>query len=169
MGGMYLLRATFTALGLAAVLLAATPATAAGVEKTQVLYRASVGEKIEAARDMLVSALEGRNYTIINQLDVQEGLAGRGIKTGPIRLVEFINLSKAYRVTSSNQGFEMFAPLRLALFEEEGKTRVMVLRPSYIGTVLATEGELSAEAKNTLEEFDKDIYAILESAAAGGF
>lgn len=169
MGGMYLLRTAYAALGLAAMLLAVSTARAEGVEKTQVLYRASVSEKIEAARDMLVSALEGRNYTIINQLDVQEGLAGRGIKAGPILLVEFINLAKAYRVTHSNHGFEMFAPLRLALFEEEGKTRVMVLRPSYIGTVLATEGGLSAEAKNTLEEFDKDIHTILESAAAGGF
>lgn len=169
MDGTSLLRARFVALGLAAALLAASPAGADGVEKTQVLYRASVGEKIEAARDMLVSALEGKNYTVINQLDVQEGLAGRGIKAGPIRLVEFINLARAYRVTRSNHGFEMFAPLRLALFEEEGKTRVLVLRPRYIGTVLAAEGGLSAEAKSTLEEFDRDIHAILESAAAGGF
>lgn len=169
MGGMHRLRAGFAALGVAAVLLGTSPARAAGVEKTQVLYQASVGEKIGATRDMLVSALEGRNYTIINQLDVQEGLAGRGIKAGPIMLVEFINLAKAFRITRSNHGFEMFAPLRLALFEEEGKTRVMVLRPRYIGAILASEGGLSAEAKNTLEEFDKDIHAILESAAAGGF
>lgn len=165
MNGSYLRK---MALGLAAMLLAAS-AGAAGVEKTQVLYRASIGEKIEAARDMLVSALEGKNYTIINQLDVQEGLQGRGIKSGPIRIVEFINLAKAYRVTHSNKGFEMYAPLRLALFEEEGKTKVMVLRPRHIGTVLAAEGGLSAEAKNTLEEFDKDIHAVLESAVAGGF
>lgn len=169
MNGIYVLRVVFAALGLAAVLLTASPARAAGVEKTQVLYRASIGEKIEATRDMLVSALEGRNYTIINQLDVREGLAGRGIKSGPILLVEFINLAKAFRVTRSNDGFEMFAPLRLALFEEDGKTKVMVLRPRYIGTILASEGGLSAEAKKTLEEFDKDIRAILESAAAGGF
>lgn len=156
------------AFGLVAMLLAAS-AGAIGVEKTQVSYRASIGEKIEAARDMLVSALEGKNYTIINQLDVQEGLKGRGIKSGPVRIVEFINLTKAYRVTRSNKGFEMYAPLRLALFEEEGKTRVMVLRPHHIGAVLVADGGLSAEAKNTLEEFDKDIRAVLESAVAGGF
>lgn len=169
MSALYMLRAVFTAFGLAAVLLMASQAEAAGVEKTQVLYRANIDEKIEPTREMLVSALEGRNYSIINQLDVQEGLAGRGIKAGPILLVEFINLTKAFRVTRSNDGFEMFAPLRLALFEEEGKTKVMILRPRYIETVLIKEGGLSLEAKNTLEEFDNDILAILESAAAGGF
>lgn len=169
MDGMYLLRTTFSALGLASALLATSPAIATEVTKTLVLYQVNVDEKIEAVRDMLVSSLEGKNYTIINQLDVQAGLAGREINSGPILLVEFINLTKAYRVTHSNQGFEMFAPLRFSLFEEDGKTKVMVLRPSYIGMVLGAEGGLSPEGKSTLEEFDVDIHAILENVTKGGF
>lgn len=169
MDGMYLLRMASSALGIATAALATPAAMATGVEKSQVLYQVVVAEKIEAVRDMLISSLEGRNYTVINQLDVQAGLAGREIKAGPILLIEFINLTKAYRVTRSNQGFEMFAPLRFSLFEEDGKTKVMALRPSYIGTILGNEGGLSAEAKNTLDEFDMDTHAILESAATGGF
>jgi len=40
---------------------------------TDVKYELILDEKLPAVRDMLIGALEARNYAIINQLNVQEG------------------------------------------------------------------------------------------------
>lgn len=136
---------------------------------TPVKYEITLNDALPAVRDMLVSALEARNYAVINQLNVQEGLASRGIEAHPLQIIEFCNLSKAYTVTRHVPDFEMFAPCRLALFEKDGKTTVMVQRPSHVLSILATNPKLSAEGKASLETFDRDIEAMLTELANGGF
>ncbi|MDT3705717.1 MAG: DUF302 domain-containing protein [Thiobacillus sp.] len=150
---------------LSAPLWASDPAIVA----TSVKYEVTLDDKLPAVQDMLISALEARNYAVINQLDVQEGLTSRGIEAHPLRLIEFCNLTKAYRITRHVPDFEMFAPCRLALFEKDGKTTVMVQRPAHVLSILASNPALSGEGKAALEEFDRDLKAILTELASGAF
>lgn len=136
---------------------------------TPVKYEVTLDETLPAVQDLLISALEARNYAVINQLDVQEGLASRGIEAHPLRLVEFCNLSKAYSITRHVPDFEMFAPCRLALFEKDGKTTVMVLRPAHVLAIIARNPALSREGKASLETFDRDLKAMLTDLANGAF
>lgn len=136
---------------------------------TPIKYEITLDDALPAVRDMLVSALEARNYAVINQLNVQEGLARRGIDAHPLQIIEFCNLTRAYTVTRHVPDFEMFAPCRLALFEKGGKTTVMVQRPSHVLSLLAASPKLSAEGKTTLETFDRDIEAMLTELGNGGF
>lgn len=152
------------ALGCFAGPLAAAQDAALGM--TPLKYEVVVSDKIEAVKQMLISALEAKNYVIINVLNVQEALDGRGIATAPLQLVEFCNLVKAYQVTRTTHEFELFAPCRFALFEEGGKTIVMTLRPSFIGASLPQETQ-TEEARNALRDFDRDVREILESLARG--
>lgn len=149
----------------AAPVLAETPALVA----TPIKYEITLDDALPAVRDMLVSALEARNYAVINHLNVQEGLASRGIDAHPLQIIEFCNLTKAFTVTRHVPDFEMFAPCRLALFEKNGKTTVMVQRPSHVLSLLATNPKLSAEGKAALETFDRDIEAMLTELGNGGF
>lgn len=136
---------------------------------TPVKYEVTLDDKLPAVREMLVSALESRNYAVINELNVQEGLASRGIEAHPLWLIEFCNLTKAYTITRDVPDFEMFAPCRLALFEKEGKTTVMVLRPAHVLSILAKNPKLSKEGKASLEQFDRDLKAMLTELASGAF
>lgn len=138
------------------------------VEVSDLAYQVVVDDDIAAVRDSLVSALEGRNYSIVNTLNVQEALNNRDIPADPILLVEFINLTKAYQVTKSDHRFELFAPLRAALFEERHRVKVLILRPQFIGEVLGKEG-LSESARTVLEDFDRDMHEVAESVLSGGF
>lgn len=144
-------------------------ARAPTVVVTPVKYEVTLDETLPAVQDVLISALEARNYAVINQLDVQEGLASRGIEAHPLRLIEFCNLSKAYSITRHVPDFEMFAPCRLALFEKDGKTTVMVLRPAHVLSILAKNPALSKEGKASLETFDRDLKAMLTELASGAF
>lgn len=139
------------------------------VMATPVKYEVTLDDSLNAVRDMLVSALEARNYAVINQLDVQEGLASRGIEAHPLKLVEFCNLTKAYSITRHVPDFEMFAPCRFALFERGGKTTVMVQRPAHVLAILAQNPALSAEGRAALETFDSDLKAMLTELASGAF
>ncbi|OYW36817.1 MAG: hypothetical protein B7Z35_11480 [Hydrogenophilales bacterium 12-61-10] len=136
---------------------------------TSVKYEITLDDKLPAVREMLISALEARNYAVINQLNVQEGLASRGIEAHPLELVEFCNLTKAYTITRHVPDFEMFAPCRFALFETDGKTTVMVQRPAHVLSILAKNPKLSKEGKSSLEEFDHDLKAMLTELASGDF
>lgn len=161
------------ALAAAGGLLACGPGAAwaggAQVESTRLHYKATVTDKFAAARASLLSALENKNFTVVNELNVQQGLKNRGIESEPVLLVEFINLSKAYRIASSNRAFELFAPLRAALFEEKaGGTTILIMRPSFIKAHLESEG-LSPDAVAALDEFEGELQAILKDVAAGGF
>jgi uncharacterized protein (DUF302 family) len=152
-------------------LLPATPAMAdvAKVVVTDLKYEVIVAEKIAIVRDMLISQLEANNYAIINVLNVQEGLQGRGIAAPPLQLIEFCNLTKTYTITRHVPSFEMFAPCRLALIEHDGKTTVMVQRPAHVLSLLASDKNLSDEGRASLRQFDDDLRAILNSLANGGF
>ena len=153
------------------VSLQAPPLWAKGpaVVVTPVKYEVTLDDKLPAVREMLISALEARNYAVINQLNVQEGLASRGIEAHPLQLIEFCNLTKAYTITRHVPDFEMFAPCRLALFENEGKTTVMVQRPAHVLSILAKNPKLSKEGKASLEQFDRDLKAMLTELASGDF
>lgn len=154
----------------------ATPAFLAGacaaearLVTTSVKYEVVLDEKLSAVRDQVISGLEARNYAIINQLNVQEGLQARGIQAPPLQLIEFCNLTKAFGITRHVPDFEMFAPCRVALIEEQGKTRVMVLRPEFVLSILAKDPRLSAEGRDALLQFDRDLAAMLGELASGGF
>ncbi len=136
---------------------------------TPVKYEVTLDDKLPVVREMLISALEARNYAVINQLNVQEGLASRGIEAHPLQLIEFCNLSKAYTITRHVPDFEMFAPCRFALFEKDGKTTVMVQRPAHVLSILAKDPKLSKEGQTSLEGFDRDLKAMLTELANGGF
>ena len=148
---------------------AALWAAAPAVVETEVKYEVTVADALPAVREMLVSALEARNYAIINVLDVQQGLASRGIDAHPLQLVEFCNLTRAYTITRHVPEFELFAPCRVALFEKDGKTTVMVHRPAHVLSLLAKEPKLSDEGRGNLERFDADLKALLAELAQGGF
>lgn len=158
---------------LGALLLALHPAAlwaeAPAVVETEVKYEVTVADSLPAVREMLVSALEARNYAIINVLDVQQGLASRGIDAHPLQLVEFCNLTRAYTITRHVPEFELFAPCRAALFEKDGKTTVMVHRPAHVLSLLAKNPALSGEGRINLERFDADLKALLAELAQGGF
>lgn len=148
---------------------AALWADAPAVVETDVKYEVTVADALPAVREMLVSALEARNYAIINVLDVQQGLASRGIDAHPLQLVEFCNLTRAYTITRHVPEFELFAPCRVALFEKDGKTTVMVHRPAHVLSLLAKDPNLSDEGRGNLERFDADLKALLAELAQGGF
>lgn len=138
------------------------------IQATELMYKVVLNDEILSVKDSLISALEGRNYSIVNILDVQQGLNNRNIQAGPILLVEFINLTKAYQITSSDERFELFAPLRAVLFEEKGEVRLLVLRPMFVAGTLGAD-HLSESAKKVLEEFDNDMLGVVESVQSGGF
>lgn len=144
-------------------------ADAPAIVETEVKYEVTVADTLPTVREMLVSALEARNYAIINVLDVQQGLASRGIDAHPLQLVEFCNLTRAYTITRHVPEFELFAPCRVALFEKDGKTTVMVHRPAHVLSLLAKNPKLSAEGRTNLERFDADLKALLAELAQGGF
>ena len=157
-----------TALGCIGVIPGVAAGDSAGISTTRIKYQVQVKDNIESVKQTLISALEAKNYMIISVLNVQEALQGRGIDAKPVQLIEFCNLVKAYEVTRTTHEFELFAPCRMALFEEEGKTTVMVLRPAFIAAVLPKE-TLSKEGKAALHEFDQDMRDILSSLARGDF
>ncbi|MDN5938178.1 MAG: DUF302 domain-containing protein [Salinisphaera sp.] len=138
------------------------------VTATPLAFKTVVPGGIESARMGLVSALQGQNYMIINVLDVQKGLENQYISAEPTLLIEFINLAKAYKVTESNKRFELFAPLRAALFQRQDKVIIFMLRPRFIKTTLLATG-LSADAQSVLDGFDSSLREVMKTVASGGF
>lgn len=146
----------------------AGPEPDTGIKVTPLAYEAVAEGDIASVRESLVSALEGRNYSIVNVLNVQEALNNRNIVVEPIQLVEFINLTRAYEVTRSDERFELFAPLRAALFEAHGRVKLLILRPAFIGETLG-KAQLSEAARKVLEAFDEELREVAESVQSGGF
>lgn len=143
-------------------------AFAAKLETTDMEFSVTVPGDIDSAQMSLTAALEGQNYMIIKVLDVQTGLKNQGIVTHPLRLIEFINLPEAYKVTQSNDRFEMFAPLRAVLSTQGETTHIYMLRPRFIEASLKPSG-LSPEAISVLNKFDDSLRNIMQNIANGGF
>ncbi len=113
--------------------------------------------------DGVVAALEqqatANSFRVLAVHDVQETLAGKGFKRGPLKIVEVCNAGFAHEALQRSNHVALFMPCRYSVHTEGGKTIVRLARPSIMTDMLPAKG-----LSDLAEEVEMRLIGLMEAA-----
>jgi uncharacterized protein (DUF302 family) len=129
-------------------------------EKMETISTETVAYRIESEKPMetvvgdIEKAAADHGFRVLHTHDVQETLANKGLKRGPLKIMELCNASFAHEALQKADLVAIFMPCRISVHEAEGKTVMTLGRPSMIAQMLPGVGleEMATEVETTLKE-----------------
>lgn len=106
--------------------------------------------------DTVVKRLEeetARNrFRVLHVHDVQATLAEKGLKRGPLKIIEVCNSTFAHEALEKATEVSLFMPCRFVVHTEGNKTVVTLARPTMISQMLPESGlrSLAEDVETTL-------------------
>lgn len=77
-----------------------------------------------------------------------------------VRILEVCNPQRASRVLTAHMPVNLALPCRISVFEEDGKIKIGMIKPTYLLSVFPGWEKMKGEA----EEVEQDIVRIIEDA-----
>jgi len=125
------------------------------------LFIVETAKDFETAAKDLEEAVKRRHYGVLHIHDLQKTLQGKGIDfPSRVKIFEVCNPQRAEKVLRADLTVNLALPCRISVFEEGGKVKIGMIRPSFLLSVFPDQPGLKAEA-NAVE---KDTIGIIEEA-----
>lgn len=108
--------------------------------------------------DEVVGSIEretaNNGFRVLFVHDVQATLADKGLKRGPLKIIEVCNAGFAHEALNKEVNAALFMPCRFVVYTEAGRTVVTLARPMMISQVLPQAGldKLAADVETTLKK-----------------
>lgn len=127
------------------------------------VFELSVDKPINAVYDSVYKSLEDARFYVVLEPDIGKNLSGFAERWGDeynrnklsaIRSMVFCNGWYANQVSNKDPGMLAFCPLRLTLYEKDGKTTALFARP----TVIAAD----SPALEILTELEYEVIAAIK-------
>ena len=127
------------------------------------VFELSVDKPINAVYDSVYKSLEDARFYVVLEPDIGKNLSGFAERWGDeynrnklsaIRSMVFCNGWYANQVSNKDPGMLAFCPLRLTLYEKDGKTTALFVRP----TVIAAD----SPALEILTELEYEVVAAIK-------
>jgi uncharacterized protein (DUF302 family) len=117
-------------------------------------YTKTSSKSADALMDAVQAAAAKRNFRTLHVHDVQATLAEKGFELMPYRIVEVCNAGFAHKAISAHTAIGMMLPCRIVVFEKDGVSTAMLLRPGIMGDIMpdADLGTLPEEVEAILKE-----------------
>lgn len=125
------------------------------------LYITETRKDFETAVKDLEEAVKRNKYGVLHTHDVQTTLRAKGIEfPNRVRILEVCNPQRASRVLTAHIPVNLALPCRISVFEQEGKIKIGMIKPTFLLSVFPHQEELKAEA----EAVEQDTVRIIEEA-----
>lgn len=124
-------------------------------------YTVATDQTIEQAIEKLERHLKGEKFGVLWHLDMQEKLKEKGVEFEQrYHILEVCNPVEAKRVLSENAIVGYFLPCKITVYEEKGKTKIGLPKPTaLIGMVD------SGALKSIAEDVEKRLISCIDQAA----
>lgn len=123
---------------------------------TSVVTTKSVDEAVAA----IESAMAGRKFSVLFQLNVNKTLEGKGFDLAhEVRILEVCSAPKAKHALETNPAVAYFLPCKIVVARVGGETRIGITRPTALIDLLGDE-RLSGLAR----EVEAELLEIVEAA-----
>ncbi|MEW5922515.1 MAG: DUF302 domain-containing protein [Candidatus Zixiibacteriota bacterium] len=107
---------------------------------------------------MLINkAVPVHKFRVLAVHNVQETLAEKGFKIGPMKIFEVCNAEFAYKAIKSDVNVAMFMPCKIVVREEDDGTVMTLVRPSMIAEMLPESG-----LNDLAEEVEQQLAGIID-------
>lgn len=125
------------------------------------LYVTETTKDFETAVKDLEEAVKLNKYGVLHIHDLQKTLKEKGIDfPRRVRILEVCNPQRASRVLTVHMPVNLALPCRISVFEEEGKIKIGMIKPTFLLSVFPGWEDIKREA----EEVEQDIIRIIEDA-----
>jgi len=124
-------------------------------------YVANSSKSVDQATADLEAAVKEHGFGVLHQYDLRQTLAGKGVDLPhECRILEVCNPQQAARVLAADMGMNIALPCRISVWEEGGKTRIGMARPSALLASLSDSPELRTVA----DEVEQATIRMIEQA-----
>lgn len=115
----------------------------------------------EAARD-LEEAVKRNGFGVLHVYDLKATLKSKGVDLPQeCRILEVCNPKQAAKVLSADMTLNMALPCRVSVYEDAGKTRIGMIRPTSLLGMLSDDPSLTS----TAEEVEAAVKRMIDEAA----
>jgi uncharacterized protein (DUF302 family) len=100
------------------------------------------------------AAAARRSFRTLHIHRVDQTLAEKGFSIPPYSIIEVCNASYAYQVITKHPPVGMMLPCRIVVYEQEGHTVVMLMKPTLIAAMMPDQdfGSIPQDVEKTLME-----------------
>lgn len=125
------------------------------------LYITETKKDFETAVKDLEAAVKRHKYGVLHIHDVQKTLKDKGIDfPNRVRILEVCNPQRASRVLTAHMPVNLALPCRISVFEQEGKIKIGMIKPTFLLSVFPYGEELKGEAQGV----EQDTIRMIEEA-----
>ena len=125
------------------------------------LYIVETAKEFDRAVADLEEAVKRRQYGVLHVHDIQKTLKGKGIDfPNRVRILEVCNPQRALRVLTAHMPVSLARPCRISVFEEGGKVKIGMIKPTFLLSVFPHSDDLREEA----EAVERDTMSMIEEA-----
>ena len=125
------------------------------------LYIVETQKDFDTAVRDLEAAVKRNKYGVLHTHDVQKTLKEKGIDfPSRVRILEVCNPQRASRVLTAHMPVNLALPCRISVFEDGGKVKIGMIKPTFLLSIFPQRGELKAEAGGV----EQDTIRMIEEA-----
>ena len=106
----------------------------------------------------VLKAVEQKGWTLFQIYDVKERLATKGFEQKPLKIIEICSGKYANQFLNKNRLISLCMPCKINVFEENGKIKIVGMKPSMISQFFPEVSQKEAE------EAEKDVKEIINNA-----
>jgi uncharacterized protein (DUF302 family) len=126
-------------------------------------YAVTSSKPVERAARDLEAAVKKHGFGVLHVYDLKQTLASKGVTlAAECRIFEVCNPQQAAKVLSADMTLNMALPCRISVYEQDGATKIGMIRPTALLGVLSRDPKL-AEVAETVETA---IETMIDEAAA---
>lgn len=125
------------------------------------LYVTDTAKDVSAAARDLEAAVVRNGFGVLHVYDLKEKLGEKGvILPNACRILEVCNPRQAAKVLAVDMEVSLALPCRISVYEDGGKTKIGMIRPTALLAIFPGGGALASAA----EEVEKVLLQIIEEA-----
>ena len=130
-------------------------------EGRTMLYVVETSKNVEAAARDLEEAVKRNKFGVLHVHDLQKALKEKGVRfPNACKILEVCNPQRANQVLTANMAVNMALPCRISVYQEEGKTKIGMIRPTALLALFPEATKLKAMA----EEVERETIRMIDEA-----
>lgn len=125
------------------------------------LYIIDTPKDVETAARDLEAAVKRNKFGVLHVHNLQQTLKEKGVDfPNACRILEVCNPQRAQQVLTATMAVNMALPCRISVYQEGGRTKIGMIRPTALLALFPEAGAL----KTVAEEVERETIRMIEEA-----
>ena len=121
-------------------------------------YIVETNKSFDDAVVSVLKAVEQKGWALFQIYDVKERLAAKGFSQKPLKIIEICSGKYANQFLNKNRLISLCMPCKINVLEENGKVRIVGMKPTMISQFFPEVNRKEAE------QVEKDVIEMVDNA-----